>query len=131
MLPNWTLAAASASLYILVSGCATEGPAPVEQMAHARTLVQQADKAGAQRYAAADLQRAHDELNQADNAYGQKKYNEAKSLAESAASDADLASARASADTAEHAVSELRKSNDTLRSEADRAVSNSASTPQQ
>jgi hypothetical protein len=43
-----------------VGGCATQGPQPTEEMTRARALIEQADKAGAQRYAAADRQRAHE-----------------------------------------------------------------------
>ena len=43
----------------LAGGCATQGPQPTEEMTRARTLIEQADRSGAQRYAAADLQRAH------------------------------------------------------------------------
>ena len=63
---------------VLAGGCASEGPAPREQMERARTLVGEADKVNAQRYAAADVQRAHEELNNAERNYGAKKYDEAK-----------------------------------------------------
>ena len=105
-----------------ILGCATEGPQPTEQLSRARTLVSQADKAQAQRYAAADLQRAHDELSAAENANGQRKYNEARSYAESAGVDADVAAARAEAGDAQHAAHEVAQSNATLRQESDRAV---------
>jgi hypothetical protein len=105
-----------------ILGCATEGPQPSEQMAHARALVSQADKAQAQRFAAADLQRAHDELSAAENANSQGKYNEARSYAESAGVDADLAAARAEAGEAQHAAREVATSNATMRQESDRAV---------
>jgi hypothetical protein len=52
----------------LGAGCASQGPIPTEQLTTARTLVAQADKADAQRYAPADLQRAHDELASAEQA---------------------------------------------------------------
>ena len=99
-------------------GCATQGPQPTEEMARARTLIEQADKAGAQRYAAADLQRAHDELNNADKASAQRKYDEARRYAESAAADADVATARASASEAQQAAREVGRGNQTLRQES-------------
>ena len=81
----------------VLAGCAAEGPPPHEQMTQARTLVEQADKANAQRYAAADVQRAHDALNSAERNFGERKYNAARADAESAAVDPEVATARASA----------------------------------
>jgi hypothetical protein len=106
---------------LLAVGCATEGPQPTEQLTRARTLVQQADKAQSQRYAAADLQRAHDELTQAESASSQGHYLSARDLAESAAVDADVAQARESAGEATHAAQEVHRSNATLAHEAERA----------
>ena len=89
-------------------------------MTRARTLIEQADRAGAQRYAAADLQRAHDELNNADKANAEKKYDDARRYAESAAVDADVATARAAAGEAQHAAQEVGRGNETLRQESQR-----------
>lgn len=105
-----------------LAACATEGPPPNEQLTRAHTLVEQADKAGAQRYAAADLQRAHDELTAADQAEAARHYNEARSDAESAAVDADLASARSSAGEAQRAAQEVAAGTASTRSEANRAA---------
>ena len=69
----------TALLAAAASGCATQGPQPTEQITRARAVVEQADKGGAQRYAAADLQRAHDELADADKANSAKRYDEARS----------------------------------------------------
>ena len=113
----------------LAGGCATEGPQPTAAMARARTLVEQADRAGAQRYAAADLQRAHDELADADKANGEGKYDEARRYAESAEADADVASARATAGDAQRAAHEVRQSNETLRQESDRPAPNAGVSP--
>jgi hypothetical protein len=112
-----------------VVGCATQGPQPTEEMTRARTLVEQADRAGAQRYAAADLQRAHDQLNNADRANAEKKYDEARRYAESAAADADVAQARASAGEAQHAATEVGQGNETLRQESQRNLAPADTTP--
>ena len=53
-------------LCVLAGGCATEQGKPTEEVTKARTVIQRADKGDAQRYAAADLQRAHDELSSAE-----------------------------------------------------------------
>jgi hypothetical protein len=112
---------------LLCFGCATQGPQPTDEVTRASTLIEQADRAGAQRYAAADLQRAHDELNNANKANAEKKYDDARRYAESAAADADVATARAAAGEAQHAAQEVVKSNDTLRQESARGAA--AATP--
>src|SRR5882724_1854011 len=113
--------AAAVFLYGLAAGgCATQGPQPTEEMTRARTLIEQADRAGGQRYAAADLQRAHDELSNADKANSEKKYDDARRYAQSAAADADVASARAAAGDAQRAAHDVAQSNETLRQESTR-----------
>src|SRR3569833_1929620 len=99
----------------VAGGCATQGPQPTEEMTRARTLVEQADRSGAQRYAAADLQKAHDELSNADRANADKKYADARRYAEAAAADADVATARVVAGEAQRAAHEVAQSNETLR----------------
>lgn len=106
----------------LAGGCATQGPQPTEEMTRARTLIEQADRSGAQRYAAADLQRAHDELSNADKANAERKYDDARRYAETAAADADVAAARAGAGAAQQAAEEVARSNETLRQESARGT---------
>lgn len=127
-----SLFAAGVLLCGLSAGCATQGPKPTEEMTRASTLVQQADKADAQRYAAADLQRAHDELNNADKANAEKKYDEARRYAEAAEADADVAQARGAAGEAARAAREVQEGNQTLRQETERnsATGNRQSNPQ-
>jgi hypothetical protein len=102
--------------------CATEGPPPSDELSRARAVVEQADKAGAQRYAAADLQRAHDELSNAEKSNAERKFDEARRYAESAEADADVAAARASDGDAQRAAREVAQANETLRREADRGA---------
>lgn len=102
--------------------CATEGPPPSEELTRARAVVEQADKGGAQRYAAADLQRAHDELSNAEKANAERKYGEARRYAESAEADADVATARAADGDAQRAAREVAQGNETLRQEAGRGT---------
>src|SRR5579862_3497519 len=110
----------------IIVGCAAEAPRPMEQMTRAHTLIEATDKDGnAQRYAAADLQRAHDELADATRADGAGRYLEARNFAEAAAADANLAAARGAAGEAQRAATEIAQSNATLRSESNRAVQNS------
>lgn len=102
------------------TGCATQPPPPIEQITKARTLIEQADKSDAQRYAAADLQRAHDELGNAERAVNDRKYADARRYAEDAQVDAELASARASSGEAQRAAQEVNRSIDSLRQESQR-----------
>ena len=112
-----------------LGGCATQGPQPTDDMTRAKALVEQADKAGAQRYAAADLQKAHDEFSNAERANSEKKYNDARRYAESAVADADVATARASAAEAQRAAHEVTQGNETLRQESDRGSSSATPRP--
>jgi hypothetical protein len=87
----------------------------------AHTVVEQADKGGAaQRYAAADLQRAHDELGDADRYVGQGKYDEARYFAQRAEADADVAVARGNSAEAQKAAADVAQANNALQHETDR-----------
>lgn len=111
------IAALSATALLAVSaivGCASE-PKPTAQLVRASTLVSEAEKDEAQHYAAADLQRARDELTNAQTAESDGKYDRASRLAERAAADADLASARAASGKAQQSASQVRHSLDTLK----------------
>jgi len=113
-----------------IVGCAGEGPRPVEEITRAQTLIGAADRGGtAQKYAPADLQRAHDELADADRSNSAGKFNEARAFAESAAADANLAAARGADGDAKHAAQEVAQSNATLRSESVRASDAAAQSP--
>jgi hypothetical protein len=109
------------------AGCATEGAKPTDELTKAHTVVEQADKGGnAQRYAAADLQRAHDELSDADRLDGQRKYDEARYFAQRAEVDADVAVARGNSAEAQKAAADVTNANSTLQQETER---NSAAGP--
>jgi hypothetical protein len=113
---------AAAMACALAGGCATQGPPPSEEVTRARTVIEQADRAGAQRYAAADLQRAHDQLSDAEKANAAGKYDDARRYAESAEADADVATARASDGEAQRAAHEVVQGNETLRQESARGA---------
>jgi hypothetical protein len=110
-------------------GCATQGPKPTEEMTRARAVIEQADKGNAQRYAAADLQKAHDELRDAERANDARRYDEAHQFAESAEVDADVATARGNAGEAQRAAHEIQKGTDTLQNESDRKTGDSGVAP--
>jgi hypothetical protein len=109
------------------SGCAGEGPKPTDELTKAHVVMEQADKSGtAQRYAAADLQRAHDELSAAERLSAQKKYDEARAQAQRAAVDADLALARGNSSEQQKAAEDVVKANDTLSQEIQRKEADGA-----
>jgi hypothetical protein len=128
MLPHTVMLPIAALLCGLFGGCATQGNSS-EELTRARTVVEQADRAGAQRYASADLQRAHDQLSNAEKANGEKKYDDARRYAESAEADADVASARASAGEAERAAHEIMQGSETLRQESERGSTSASPRP--
>ena len=121
------LSTTGALLCAVAVGCASEGVKPSDELTKAHTVVEQADKGGnAQRYAAADLQRAHDELSDADRYDAQRKYNEARYFAQRAEVDADVAVARGNSGEAQKAAADVAQSNNTLQQETQR---NDASGP--
>ncbi len=106
------------SLFVL--GCA--GTPPDAEMARAKTLISQAESGGAQRFAAADLDRARSKLAEATAALADKDYDVARMRADEAAADADLAAARARSSEAKGAAEEVQRSVETLRQEAERGL---------
>jgi hypothetical protein len=120
-----SLVFAGAAFFIV--GCAAEGPRPMEEMTRAHTLIEATDKDGnAQRFAAADLQRAHDEYADATRADGAGQFTDARNFAEAASADANLAAARGAAGEAKRSANAVVQGNVTLRSESNRALENSA-----
>jgi hypothetical protein len=119
------LSTTGALLCAVAVGCASEGVKPSDELTKAHTVVEQADKGGnAQRYAAADLQRAHDELSDADRYDAQKKYDEARYFAQRAEVDADVAVARGNSGEAQKAAADVAQSNNTLQQETQRNDAN-------
>jgi Domain of unknown function (DUF4398) len=103
------------------AGCATQGAKPNDELTKAHTVIEQAEKGGnAQRYAAADLQRAHDELADAERLSGQGKYAEARYFAQRAEADADVAVARGNAAEQQKAAADVAQASNTLRQESQR-----------
>ena len=124
-LRTFVLSTTGALLCAVAVGCASEGVKPSDELTKAHTVVEQADKGGnAQRYAAADLQRAHDELSDADRYDAQKKYDEARYFAQRAEVDADVAVARGNSGEAQKAAADVAQSNNTLQQETQRNDAN-------
>jgi len=95
------LAGAAATLCAarVFTGCATNKP--VAEIPRARTLIEQAEKAGAQQYAAVELDQARNKLRLADAAMEDGKQDESRNLANEAAAGAELAQAKAASATAD------------------------------
>jgi hypothetical protein len=118
---TFSLITTGALACLLAAGCESEGPKPNDELTKAHTVIEQADKGGtAQRYAAADLQRAHDELADADRLSGQGKYDEARGFAQRAEVDADVAVARGNAMEQQKAAADVAQANNTLQQETQR-----------
>ena len=81
-------------------------PAPVGEMSAAQTAVTSAEEAEAAQYAPSDLDRARDKLIRAQAAMQEEDNEEARRLAEQALVDAQLAEAKARAETAQQLLSE-------------------------
>src|SRR5689334_16166140 len=90
---------------LLLVACAST-PRPVEELARAKSLVQQADAANAQRYAADELTQARDRLQEAEKADTDKDHDMTRRRANEAAADAELASALARSRQVEQAANE-------------------------
>jgi hypothetical protein len=103
---------------LFVTGCASNKP--VAEVTRARTLIEQAEKAGAQQYAPVELDQARNKLRLADAALEDGKDEEARARANEAAAGAELAQAKASSGAAGKAAAEVQQSTETLRREAQR-----------
>jgi hypothetical protein len=117
----------AAAVGIVSAGCAST-PRPDSEITRARTLVEQAEKAGAQQYAAVELDQARNKLRLATAANEDHKYDEARARANEAASDAELALARTNSGEAKKAADQVQESTETLRQEAQRNEANTSQT---
>jgi hypothetical protein len=112
----------------LSAGCAST-PRPTAEITRARTLIEQAEKAGAQRYAAVELDQARNKLRLAEAAAEDGKQDEARARANEAAADAELAQARTTSGEAEKAAEEVQRGTETLRQESERKQATTSPTP--
>jgi membrane-bound lytic murein transglycosylase len=121
---NGFLIAAAVSL--LSVGCAS-GPRPTAEITRARTLIEQAEKAGAQRYAAVELDSARNKLREADALAKDGENDSARARANEASAAAELATARISSAQAQQAAEEVQKGTESLQREAARGDTTPAS----
>lgn len=103
-----------------LAGCASAPPRQTTaDLTRAHTLVAAAESSDAQQYAAADLQAARDKATEADQE-AKHDATRADRLANEAAVDAELASARAQDAKAQHSLADLHRNLESLRNEAQR-----------
>ena len=114
------LAALAIGSTFILAGCA--GNPPSEQYAATQSAVNSAVTAGGTEFAAVEMKAAQDKLKQAELAMHDKKYDEAKRLAEQAEWDARVAERKAQAAKAERAVQDAQKGVQELRQEGMRSV---------
>jgi hypothetical protein len=114
------LAALALGSSLVLAGCA--GNPPTEQFAVTESAVNSAVSAGGTEFAAVEMKSAQDKLKQAELAMHDKKYDQAKTLAEQAEWDARVAERKAQAMKAEQAVKESQKGVQELRQESQRTV---------
>ncbi|MCU1724085.1 MULTISPECIES: DUF4398 domain-containing protein [Pseudomonas] len=114
------LAALALGSSLVLAGCA--GKPPTEQYAVTQSAVNSAVSAGGTEYAAVEMKAAQDKFKQAEIAMHDKKYDEAKLLAEQAEWDARVAERKAQAMKAQKALQDSRQGVQELREEGMRAA---------
>ena len=114
------LAALALGSTLVLAGCA--GNPPTEQYAVSQSAVNSAVSAGGTEFAAVEMKAAQDKLHAADVAMQDKKFDEARRLAQQAEWDTRVAERKAQAAKAEKAVQDARQGVNELREESMRQV---------
>ena len=114
------LAALAIGSSLVLAGCA--GNPPTEQFAVTESAVNGAVSAGGTEFAAVEMKSAQDKLKQAEIAMHDKKFDQAKTLAEQAEWDARVAERKAQAMKADQAVKDSQKGVQEMRQESQRTV---------
>jgi hypothetical protein len=103
----------------VMAGCASV-PAPTEQLAVSKAAVANAVDAGGPEFAPVEMRAAQEKLDRAGQAMAAKDYNSARSLAEQAQVDAQLAGSKARSAKAQKAALAVQDDRRALREELDR-----------
>ena len=111
--------AAAAGLAALGAGCASPEPA-AKAISSAELSVRKADASFASKYAPLELVKAREKLELAKQTLDEGDYDQSRRLAEQALVDARLAEEKARTARAHQTAEEMRRSVETLRSEAER-----------
>lgn len=105
-------------------GCATAPPQSLTtQLARTDASIAQAEQAGARRGDLPELQLAKEKRGQAQEALVRRKYELSLQLAEQSQVDAQYAGIKSQADQAADSITEVQRSNETLRRETLRNTS--------
>ena len=103
-------------LLMIMSGCASV-TVPNEQIELARSAVNRAVAAEATQYAPVEMRAAQDKMSALDRALGEKKFEQARTLAEGARADARVAERKAQALKAKEQLEVARKGIEVLKQE--------------
>jgi hypothetical protein len=114
------LAAGAISCAAFVAGCASNPPAPTEQMAVSKAAIANAVSAGGVEYASVEMQSAQSKMDGATRAMDRKDYEVALRLAEEAQVDARLAEKKAHSAKATKAAMVMQEDIRVLRDEINR-----------
>jgi Domain of unknown function (DUF4398) len=114
---GWPILAAAVTL--VMAACASTPP-PTAQLAVSTAAVSSAGNAGGGEAAPAEMRMARDKLARANAAITAKDYDTARSLAQEAEVDAQLASVKARSGPASKAAAEVQDASRALREEMDR-----------
>ena len=117
---GFRLAALALGSSMVLVGCA--GNPPTEQYAVTQSAVNSAVSAGGTEFAAVEMKAAQDKFKQAEIAMHDKKYDDARRLAEQAEWDARLAERKAQAAKAQKAVQDAREGVQDVREEGLRSA---------
>jgi len=117
---SWrTLLIAISTSMLALMGCASTPPQSLtQQLAKTDASIEQARQAGAAKGGLPELQQAIDKRARAQDALEQHDYDIAMRMAQQAQVDAQYASRKSQADQAIRSATELQRSNETLRTEA-------------
>lgn len=107
---------AAGSLLMVLAGCAGV-PAPTDQVELTRNAVSRAVTADATQYAPAEMKSAQDKLYAVERALGEKNFVAARTLAEQAEADANLAERKARAAKAQQQLLNAQKGIEVLKQE--------------
>lgn len=102
---------------LLLGGCASAPPSPDDEIASAELAIREAEQARGQQYAPLQMRIAREKLAQAKASAEAERNEKARRLAEDAAVEAQLASAKANQERAARNRSEAQKTVDALREE--------------
>lgn len=121
--PSIILKGTVLSLALASVACSSAPERPDQALTRAETSVELAEQNDAREFGPTPLQRAQDQLEQAQTAASDKDYEAALQLAERAELDAELALAQTNHQKAVLALLEIQESIETLRQEITRSQS--------